>query len=89
MHIYRTSLTQQCDSNQNTTNFLNIDFSFDSPSKNMSLYTSTAISLYKWWHVYYKTDGSRFNPSSNCYEGMVNALDYYGSQNGQGKRYVQ
>ena len=74
----------QCDQNQPTSYFLNLDFSLFSNIKNTNLHTSSAIALYKYWHVYYKPDGSPFITTDQCFERTVDVFDYLGDANGYG-----
>lgn len=50
----------------------------------MSMYSSTALSLYKYWHVYYTPDGAMFAPSNSCYTREVGVLNFFGNQSIKG-----
>uniref|UniRef100_A0A914E6C1 Egg coat matrix protein n=1 Tax=Acrobeloides nanus TaxID=290746 RepID=A0A914E6C1_9BILA len=81
-HLNTSSGPMQCDQNQPISYFLNLDFSLFSNIKNTNLHTSSAIALYKYWHVYYKPDGSPFITTDQCFKRTVDVLDYLGDANG-------
>lgn len=86
LYFFRSndSFQQQCELSEQTAYFLNFDLNFSSKSLNASLYSSAAIALYKYWHVYFQVDRAPFTSDNQCLNRKTAVFDYMGKENGYG-----
>lgn len=63
---------------QSISYFMLIDVDVTSLMNYYDLYTSAAIPIYKYFHVYYKMDETPFSENDRCDNRMVKAQNAFG-----------